>query len=682
MNKILSRFLPGIPHGCDYNPDQWLSRPDILEEDFRLMLEARLNFITIGIFSWSSLEPSEGHYNFEWLDAVFARANHSGIRVILATPSGGKPNWLAIRHPEVRRMRPEGLRDPQQLRHNHCLTSPVYRERVSSINTQLARRFGGNSTLAMWHVSNEYLGYCYCDLCFAAFQRWLKHRYGTIEQLNLAYWSQFWGHTYTAWEEIQSIDPSIHGLGIDWKRFMTEQCSDFLRAEAMPLRMYSPQIPITTNFHGIDHYNYFELAKAVDIVSWDSYPRWHKAADCNDETEVALEAAFRFDLTRNLRGGQPFFLMESTPSQLNWVDVSPLKRPGLHQLTSLQAVAHGSDAVGYFQFRQGRGGSEKFHGAVITHGNGAEARTFRDVSALGAYLEKLKDVRGSGVQAKVGIIFDWENFWALTQAQTHQNALKLYRETCIAHYAPFWRRGIAVDIVDSQASFEGYTLLIAPMLYMIRGDTAERLSAHVNKGGTLVATYQTGYVNESDLCFGNGGPGPLQDLLGVHVEEYDALPDTARRRIAPRPQSGHGLSGTYQARHYFDLLHLNGAEVLAEYDEDFYAGRPALTRNKKGLGAAYYAASRNDDQFLEDFLGFLAEDLRLPRALTSRLPDGVSAHIREGGGERFLFLLNFKTAPASIPLAGTTWRNVETGLDPGESIELPGFGSIVLCEHA
>jgi len=666
---------PVIFHGGDYNPDQWPGYPEILAEDFVLMKSAHINTVTVGVFAWAALEPDEGRFEFGWLDDVFDSAEKNNFRVILATPSGGKPNWLALNYPEVRRVGTDGLREPQHRRHNHCLTSPVYRSRVREINTRLAQRYGERPSLALWHVSNEYLGYCYCDLCMAAFQTWLRERYQTLDRLNDAYWSRFWSHTFTGWDQIRTIDDSVNALSLDWRRFMTEQCADFLRAEAAPLREHSPEIPITTNFHPIDHYDYFRLAREVDVVSWDSYPDWHADPDGGDETEIALETAFRLDMCRGMKSGKPFLLMECTPSQINWRGVSPLRRPGMLRLSSLQAVAHGSDAVCYFQIRKGRGGAEKFHGAVIDHSGRADTRVFREVAALGETLEELPDVVGARVPAKVALIFDWENLWALRGAGMPQNTHKEYLETCLAHYRPFWKRGIAVDIISSRADFSGYSLVLLPMLYLVPDGMPGRLSDFVKDGGTAVATYQTGYVNETDLCFEGGAPGPLSGIFGIRVEEFDALPDSARRPVIPQAAGDHGLGGVYEARHFLDIVHCEGAVPLAAYGSDFYAGAPALTVNTLGGGRAYYISSRNDDRFHDDFFERISRDLLLPRAVSEPLPPGVTAHLRESPGERFLFILNFTHRDAVVSLPPGEWRDAGTGDPADPAVHLAALGA-------
>lgn len=663
-------------HGADYNPEQWLNEPGILDEDFRLLKLAGMNSITLGVFSWALLEPKEGHYVFDWMDDIFERAAQADIKVILATPSGGKPNWLALRYPEVRRINRNGVREPQAIRQNHCPTSPIYREKVKAINTRLAERYGHHPALALWHISNEFSGYCYCPLCMEAFRGWLKERYNDIGKLNEAYWAAFWSHTYSDWSEIQYIDETVHGLHLDWRRFMTSRCADFIRREAEPIRQFSPGIPITTNFHQTDSYDYFSLAGELDVISWDSYPRWHQEGSAGDERSTAAETAMRHDMHRCMKNGQPFLLMETTPSQTNWFGISPLLRPGMHRLNALLAIAHGADSICYFQFRQSRGSSEKYHGAVVSHAGHERTRVFREVSALGDTLPQLQPLVGVRSDSAVAVVFDWENMWAIEQAQTPQNPGKQYRETCLAHYRPFWDRGIPVDVIDSKADFTRYRLVITPMLHMLREGVAEKLAQFVEEGGTWVATYQTGYVNESDLCFLGGYPGPLRKILGIWVEEFDALPESRSCSVVPEAACA-GLSGSYQAGVYADLLHAESAEVLATYGSEFYAGLPALTVNRYGMGRAYYIASRNDARFQQDFCARLCEELSLQSPLPTRSPEGIVVRSRSAGGQTFLFVLNLLSQPGSLMLPEGVYRDAENGKPAEPCVALGPYASRV-----
>jgi len=674
------KFPKTLLHGGDYNPDQWLAYPGVIDTDFKLFEQAHINSISIGIFSWASLEPEEGRYEFGWMDDIFARAQRQGINVILATPSGGKPNWLALQYPEVRRVNPEGVRDLQQARHNHCLTSPVYRQKVRAINEQLARRYGKHPSLALWHLSNEYNGYCYCDLCMGAFQAWLKAKYGTLDALNEAYWCRFWSHTYTAWDQVRFIDGGVSGLVLDWKRFMTAQCCDFIRNEVEPIRRFSPEIPVTTNLMGTaPDYDYWQIAKELDVVCWDAYPTWHTVETPFHESNSALHAAFRHDLTRTLKR-KPFLLMESTPSQINWAPVSPLLRPGVVRLAGLQAMAHGADSVCYFQLRKSRGSCEQFHGAVIDHVGTGETRVFKEVASLGASLEKLGAVVGSATPAKVAVIFDWENRWIFEAAATPMNQEKHYVDTVLAHYKPFWEAGVSVDVINASADLTPYDLVVAPLLFMVSEETGARLSAFVQRGGTLVTTYGVAMVNETGLATLGGVPGPLRKALGIWIEEFDALPEPRRRHVVAEAGKAHGLSGSYEARHYLEMVHPEGAETLAVYGDDFYAGQPALTLNRFGKGRAYHIASRNDERFTGDFLRFLMAELSLPRALASGLPHNVSAQVRVQDGRNLLFLLNFNGEPAQVDLGVKKYTDAETQEAVQGNLPLAAYGSRVLVE--
>ena len=199
---------PGLIHGGDYNPDQWLGYPDVLKEDVRLMNLAGVNSASVAIFAWAALEPEEGKYNFEWLDETFDRLWKAGVRVILATPSGARPAWMDEKYPEVLRVNADRTKNLHGLRHNHCFTSPYYRQKVREMNRMLAERYGKHPALMMWHLSNEYGGECHCPLCQEAFRNWLRKKYDNdIEKLNHEWWTYFWSHRYTSFDQIESPSP-------------------------------------------------------------------------------------------------------------------------------------------------------------------------------------------------------------------------------------------------------------------------------------------------------------------------------------------------------------------------------------------------------------------------------------------------------------------------------------------
>jgi len=653
---IVATF-PHFIHGGDYNPDQWLKwKDEVWKEDIRLAKLAGINSFSVGIFSWTALEPNEGEYHFEWLDEIMNLMAENKMVAVLATPSGARPAWLSQKYPEVLRVNAQRQKKLHGERHNHCLSSPVYREKVTAINTALAKRYSSHPALGVWHISNEYGGECHCPLCQEKFRAWVKERYKTLDALNEAWWTGFWSHTYTDWLQVESPSPlgesNTHGLNLDWNRFTTEQFVDFYLHEIKPLKELSPGIPCTTNlmgtYPGID---YFRLAEVLDVVSWDNYPQW-TAAD--KDIDIGIQASFKHDLTRSLKG-RPFMLMESSPSATNWRPVAKLHRPGVHMLQSMQAVAHGADTVQYFQIRKGRGASEKFHGAVIDHEGTENTRVFADIASVGERLKTLDDIIGTGNPSSVALVYDWNIRWALDDAKGFLQKNTNYEQTVIDHYSAFWQLGINVDIIDStrhktEGGLGGYDLIVAPMLYMLRPGFAEALIDFVEKGGTLVTSYATGYVNENDLCFRFGFPGPLRKCLGIWSEEIDALYPEDVNSIEWKGKS-------YRAFDLCELIHAESAEVFGYYGADFYAGKPALTVNRYGKGRAFHIAARTGRDFLLDYYSDLTRSLGIKRSIED-LPSGVTAQLRSGGKRDHVFVMNFTPECKIINLEGIGKKDI------------------------
>lgn len=681
MFKPLSEKVPHMLHGADYNPEQWADYPDVFEEDLRLMKLAKCNVMSVGIFSWAKLEPEDGVYTFEWMDNVIDRLYENGVYVFLATPSGARPTWMSEKYPEVLRVGPNRVRNLHGMRHNHCFTSPVYREKIEIMNTKLAERYSDHPGVIGWHISNEYGGECHCDLCQDAFRNWVKEKYQTIDNLNHAWWTTFWSHTYTNWSQVESPAPHgetmVHGQNLDWKRFVTDQTLDFYRHEIKPLKAKNPELPATANFmEAFEGLNYDKFADDLDFVSWDAYPTWHFT---DDDLDVAAWTSMNHDMFRSLKGGKPFFLMESTPSLTNWQDISKLKKPGMHLLSSLQAVAHGSDSVQYFQWRKSRGSSEKFHGAVVDHVGHEHTRVFNDVKDVGESLSQLSAVVGASVEPEVAIIFDTENRWAVKDAQGPRNVGVHYERTIKEHYRAFWDQGIPVDVIGMDRDLSQYKVVVAPMLYMVREGVGERIEQFVQAGGTFVSTYWSGIVNETDLCFLDGFPGPLRKTLGIWSEEIDGLNDGQTNAVKMLADNSLGFTGQFEAKELCDLIHLEGAQALATYQDDFYAGRPALTVNQFGKGEAYYIASRNDENFTTQFYNQLIKKAGITRVIDRELPKGVTAQIRSDQENDYVFVMNFTAADQIVELDNREYTDILTNEPVNrEQLALEGYGLAVL----
>ncbi|MEK4515643.1 beta-galactosidase [Paenibacillus sp. FSL H8-0122] len=682
----ISSKAPVMLHGADYSPEQWLKYPGVLEEDIRMMKLAGCNVMSVGIFSWVSLEREEGVFNFEWMDQLLDRFAANGIYAFLATPSGARPAWMSEKYPEVLRVERNRVRNLHGVRHNHCFTSPVYREKTALINSKLAERYAHHPAVIGWHISNEFGGECHCNYCQDAFRDWLKAKYNNdLDELNHAWWTTFWSHTYTSWDQIESPAPhgetQVHGLNLDWRRFVSDQTINFCQHEIDAVRGFNPDLPVTTNMHMIDGVDYRNMAKILDVVSWDAYPDWGYTED-DDDARLAAWTAMHHDMYRSFKK-KPFLLMESTPSLTNWQIVSKLKRPGMHKLSSLQAVAHGSDSVQYFQWRKSRGSSEKFHGAVIDHSGHTETRVFKDVAEVGRTLAGLEEVVGTTTPAETAILFDWDNRWAVKDAQGIRNSGLKYEETVLQHYRGLWELGIPVDVVGSGDDLSGYKLVIAPMLYLISEENGKRIEKYVEQGGTFLATYWSGVVGETDLCHLGGFPGPLRRTLGIWAEETEGLHSRDLNCLVMDPGNSLKLSGEYDAHEIAELIHLEGAEALGHYRSDFYAGRPALTVNKLGAGKAYHLATRvKDAQFYVDLYAAITGKERISRTLNTELPTGVTAQLRSDGEHEYVFVQNFSGSEQVVTLDGQAYTDVESGAAAPAELKLAVNGLAILKRAA
>lgn len=646
MNFTTEKLL----HGGDYNPEQWLKRPDILEQDLQMLQEAGCNVVTLGVFSWSTLEPREGEFCFGWLKEIMDRLYERGIKVILATPSGARPKWLADKYPEVLRVDETRHRELFGGRHNHCYTSPVYREKVEIINTELARRLGNHPAVILWHISNEYGGECHCELCQKAFQGWLRERYGTIEELNERWSTTFWSHTYQNFDQIESPSSrgewQLHGLNLDWKRFVTHQTADFIHQEVKALRRAGSSLPVTTNlmyyFGGLD---YFKLAKELDVISWDTYPTWHKEEPIN----TAYDNGMCHDLMRSLKR-KPFLQMESCPTATNWQGVSKLKKPGILFSQSMQAIAHGGDGALYFQIRQSVGASEKFHGAIIDHYGGRDTRVFREVCHTGEVIGQLSGLAGSQVDSQVAILYDWDSQWAMEDSQGPRNKGLHYRETVLKFYRAFRRRGMNVDLVDMESSLEGYRVLALPMCYMFKKGFDGKVREFTRKGGILVVTYWSGIADDTDRCYLGGVPHGLMDVLGIRSMEIDGLYDWEENQFIPAEGNELGITKSFSCKNLCDLVELRGATAVMSYGSDFYRGYPALTVNQYGEGSAWYVAADAEKDFYVDFIGLVLERNGITGPVPGEIPEGLEVCTRQKDGATYYLYQNFGEEPVRLPL--------------------------------
>ncbi|WP_413450307.1 beta-galactosidase [Georgenia phoenicis] len=654
----------GLGYGGDYNPEQWPVATQL--EDVELMREAGVNLVSVAIFSWATIEPREGEYDFGWLDDVLDRLHAAGIRVALATATASPPPWLTARHPEILPRLADGTVLSQGGRQAYAVTHPLFRKYATGMAARMAQRYADHPALALWHIDNEigcHVPRDYSEAAAEAFREWLRVRYGTVEALNEAWGTAFWSQRYGDFADVQPprVAPTYPNptQQLDFDRFSSDAMLDYYRDLRDTLRTFTPHVPMTTNFmtttsmKGID---YFRWAQEVDVVATDHYTG---ADDPEREIELALSA----DLTRGVAGGRPWILMEHSTSAVNWQPRNRPKGPGEMLRNSLAHVARGADSVMFFQWRQSVAGAEKYHSAMVPHA-GTDSEVWQGTVGLGQALRALAEVRGSRVRAEAAIVFDYEAWWAV-ELDSHPSVDVTYMDRIKAYYRELWRRGVTVDVVHPGADLSGYRLVVVPTLHLVRDEHAASLARAAEAGATVVVTYFSGIVDEHDHVRLGGYPGAFRELLGVRTEEFAPL--LAGERFA--------LDDGTSVSVWTEKLRLAGATAVRTLAEGPLAGTPALTRRAVGSGAAWYEAARLDDVALGRLVDALLEESGVRPAADA--PAGVEVVRRHGPEASYLFVLNHTGAEQRVSASGT---DLLSGTTHEGEVPVPAWGAVVVRE--
>ncbi len=631
--------LDGIAYGGDYNPEQWPR--EVWREDVRLMREAGVTMVSIGIFSWGLIERREGEFDFEWLDEIIELLHANGIAVDLGTPTASPPAWFFASYPDARAVTKDGVALGFGARGMVSHSAPEYRTAIARIAGALAERYADHPAVVMWHIHNEYgvpVGEDYSPNAVRAWREWLRERYGAIEALNAAWGTAFWGQHYEEWEHIgapaaapSTINPAQR---LDFARFTDEQLRQCFRIEKDAIRAHAAQ-PITTNFmanqhHGVDLWAW---AQEVDIVSDDHY-LW--AADEEGEIGLAIAA----DLSRSVGGGKPWILMEHSTSAVNWQPRNVAKRPGEMARNSLSHFGRGADGILFFQWRAGRSGAEKFHSAMLPHA-GTETRVFREVVDLGAKLGRLAEVRGATVDADVAVLWDFESFWAQDLEWRPSEDVN-HDERIRAFYERLWRDDITVDFALPGHDLSRYKLVVVPAQYLLTQADAANLTAYVRGGGTLVVSFFSAVVDENDAVHPGGFAAPLAEALGLRIEEHLPLREGASAEV--------DFDGaTIRADVWQEDLIITTAEVRGTYLSGPAEGEPAITRNTLGEGTAWYISTRPDAEGLQAIMSEVYADAGVTPPGT---PAGVETIVRRGADADYLVAINHAAEPATLETSG------------------------------
>jgi beta-galactosidase len=665
MEGFRSR-IGGFAFGGDYNPEQW--DRGVWDTDVKLMRDAGVNLVTLGVFAWASLEPEPGTFTFGWLDEAMDLLHANGISVNLATPTAAPPAWLAYQHPETLPVAGDGHVFGFGNRLHYDPTSPVFREHAARITRALAERYSGHPALAMWHISNEYGPVAYTPSSANAFRAWLRRKYGDLDRLNDAWYTRFWSQRYTSWDQVRPPEMPRSWANparrLDFTRFSSDALLECFTAERDIVRSFSGDIPVLTNFMRFyQRADYWRWAGEEDAVALDIYP------DPGQEDSHVV-AALNFDLMRSLRG-EPWLLMEQAAGAVSQWKVNHPKPAGRMRLGSYQAIAHGADSVLFFQWRASRGGHERFHSAMLPH-SGTGARTWKEVTALGNELPRLAEVAGSGARAEIALFFDWDAWWALTETHGLPRNDFDYPELVTEHYQPLYQAHHAVDLVSSRSGLGSYRLVVVPNAYLAGDRFTAALEDFVTGGGTLVCSFFSGVVDENNQVRQPAYPGAFRTLIGAYIDEYWPARPAAQFTVAFTDGS------TCTAGWWQESIHPETARVTARFTTGDLAGRPAVLTNELGAGRVVYVGTRLDRPGLAATLLGAAAAAGV-RPVVDDAPGFVEAARRVSPAADYLFLLNHSGAESAVLPVAPGGSDLIAGSAVSGSLTLPPLAVAVLA---
>jgi beta-galactosidase len=662
-----------IPYGADYYPEHWPR--DRWETDARMMAECGFNVVRVGEFAWSRFEPRPGHFEFEWLDEVLEILYRRGIKAVMGTPTGGVPPWFTAANPDGLIVDETGRRAGSVNRYFTCFNHKPFLDASRKIVEAQVAHYAADKRVIGWHLHNELGGNrCWCDRCRAAFQAWLKDRYGSLKELNRRWGTIFWSHVYNEWEEIPVPLATHHnaspGLSLAWQRWYMDLITGYAKAQADLIRAKTKDQWISTNIDPHDS----RMFEVLDRVGYNFYPHtWDNGDDsANSMTLDAMRppSAKMNPFCFEQRGGQP-----------GWDLVSRLNRPGEQRLLAWQAFAHGADGMTYFRGRIAWFGHENLWGGILRHDGSLHPHVAPAAVQIGQELRRVGPImEGGKVESLVAILRTQDCAWALGR-QPQQERFS-YDGLLRAYYRGAVRHGVNVDVVEAREELERYRVVMMPAHYIMTPALAERLQKYVEHGGILLATFRTAVVDEDVAVPEQEPPAWMQDWLGVRVEAYD-VQEIERYHTRPNDPPGRirlkDLSlgrGVAQAHTWYDLLSLKaGTRALAVYDTGFYKGTPAIAERQAGRGRVIYVGCGTEARVVN---ALVARACRLGGVKPlARVPEGVEIRERTVHRGVLRFLLNFTTSKKRASV-GSGFTDAITGRKVGPSVVLPAYGVLVL----
>jgi beta-galactosidase len=666
--------------GVDYYPDQ---TPEALwGDDARMIAEAGLTNVRIAEFAWGLMEPSEGKFEFGWLEKSCDILDKNKIAIILGTPSAAPPPWLSKKYPEIMEVDEKGQKLHTGGRRFTCPSNKTYRRLSVAIATEMAKNFADTPGVIGWQIDNEMtLGSsrrCYCDYCQLGFQDWVRSKYGSLDKLNQAWGTVFWSQTYTAFDQIPVPLPSggdpNPGLALDYDRYQSYANASFIEEQLVVLRKLCPKHFVTTNNVSLlDVIDLREHYAKLDFASLDNYPGFFDMLMRESKVEMPTEAittmiAMSHDFARCIKR-KPFLIMEEQSGKAGQKTFAAQPEPGKVRLWTYQAVAHGGMGVNYFRWDTATFGAEEYWHGMLNHDRSKSPafdemeQTVKELKGLG------RELLYSEYPAETALVFDYDSSWAI--AIQPQHFALTYMGQVTTWYGSLSGSHTGIDFVAPGEDWSPYKIVYAPLAHVITAAQAAKIRSYVENGGVYVAGFRSGVKTESSQMVKTPLPGLLAEVMGVTVEDYVPIYGNKQSVKFAGPLAGWaGECGIWA-----DVLRPNGAEVLGTYTAGSYAGKPAITSNNFGKGKAVYLGANLTGEGLTIALGKLSAMAGVKPALQA--PRGVEVTVRRAGGKQWMFLLNHTAEARSVDLPGQFTDVVSTAAVSGK-LELKGYDARVL----
>lgn len=639
--------------GVYYYPEHWDESQ--WERDIKKIKEMGFEFVHFAEFAWAQLEPSEGVYNFAWLDRAVDLADKNGLKVIMCTSTATPPVWLSRKHPEILLTREDGTKWDHGSRQHPSVSNNFYREFSMKMIAKLAEHYGGDKRIMGWQLDNEpRVSEDYGEDAHKRFRIWLKDRHKTIENLNKAWGTAFWGQVYSSFDEINVPQPSqlfMNGHQIlDYRRFITDEMASYLDEQTKLIRKHiTADQWITTNY--IPTYSDGHVRKS-DELDFHSYTRYMVYG----ENFGIGRKGYRLGHVERIAKANDFFrpidgvygVMELQPGQVNWGRINPQPLPGAVRLWLWHVFSGGSKFVCTYRFRQPIYGTELYHYGIVnadgvtpSRGGLEYSKFTEEIKLLRKEYEPNKKNPEAYEKRRTAILFNHENDWEM--ARNRQTTEWDTEGHVDKYYNALKKFGAPVDFIDERADFNGYTTMIAPAYQMIDKELVKRWEEYVNQGGNLVLTARTGHKTREGQLWEAKFAEPIYPLIGAEIDFYDLLmPHTPDEVL---------LDGKkYQWTSWGEILSpKTGTEVWATYLGDFYEGKPAIIHHKYGKGTVtYIGVDSKEGEMEKAALKKLYTKLNIPLL---DLPDGLHIEYRDGFG----IAVNYSDKTLSLPVANAKY---------------------------